>query len=217
MRTRYVVRRAKYLFTVSKLYPRVLPGWYIVTSTLRKEENAKVKKRILAVIVSSLLIVSMTVPVLAAGSGNTNKAMEIAIMKMLLGIKDDVKSDEDSSSSSSSSSSAPASTWTNGSQNTDLNASTLQAYINYNALCNTGLAVAAAQWGNSADEYWSFTSPLFVPGSNVVIQEFWTTGESKSTNVKADAKNTASKVKARNAAGSKADTAAACLKVGNQR
>ena len=216
MRTRYIVRRAKYLFTVSKLYPRVLPGWYIVTSTLRKEENAEVKKRILAVIVSSLLIVSMTVPVLAAGSGNSNKAMEIAIMKMLLGIKDDVKS-EDSSSSSSSSSSAPASTWTNGSQNTDLNASTLQAYINYNALCNTGLAVAAAQWGNSADEYWSFTSPLFVPGSNVVIQEFWTTGESKSTNVKADAKNTASKVKARNAAGSKADTAAACLKVGNQR
>ena len=216
MRTRYIVRRAKYLFTVSKLYPRVLPGWYIVTSTLRKEENAKVKKRILAVIVSSLLIVSMTVPVLAAGSGNTNKAMEIAIMKMLLGIKDDVKS-EDSSSSSSSSSSAPASTWTNGSQNTDLNASTLQAYINYNALCNTGLAVAAAQWGNSADDSWSFTSPLFTPGSKVVIQEFWTTGESKSTVVVADKNNTVSKVKARNAAGSKADTAAACLKVGNQR
>ena len=204
------------MFTVSKLYPRVLPGWYIVTSTLRKEENAKVKKRILAVIVSSLLIVSMTVPVLAAGSGNTNKAMEIAIMKMLLGIKDDVKS-EDSSSSSSSSSSAPASTWTNGSQNTDLNASTLQAYINYNALCNTGLAVAAAQWGNSADDSWSFTSPLFTPGSKVVIQEFWTTGESKSTVVVADKNNTVSKVKARNAAGSKADTAAACLKVGNQR
>ena len=175
------------------------------------------KKRILAVIVSSLLIVSMTVPVLAAGSGNSNKAMEIAIMKMLFGIKDEPKSEESSSSSSSSASTAASSSWTNGAQNTDLNANTMLAYVYYNSLFNTGLTVAAAQWGNSGDEYWSFTSPLFVPGSNVVIQEFWTTGESKSTDVKADAKNTASKVKARNAAGSKADTAAACLKVGNQR
>lgn len=177
------------------------------------------KKRILAVIVSSLLIVSMTVPVLAAGSGNSNKAMEIAIMKMLFGIKDEPKSEESSSSSSSSSSASTAasSSWTNGAQNTDLNANTMLAYVYYNSLFNTGLTVAAAQWGNSGDEYWSFTSPLFVPGSNVVIQEFWKTGESKSTDVKADAKNTASKVKARNAAGSKADTAAACLRVGNQR
>ena len=175
------------------------------------------KKRILAVIVSSLLIVSMTVPVLAAGSGNSNKAMEIAIMKMLFGIKDEPKSEESSSSSSSSASTAASSSWTNGAQNTDLNANTMLAYVYYNSLFNTGLTVAAAQWGNSGDEYWSFTSPLFVPGSNVVIQEFWKTGESKSTDVKADAKNTASKVKARNAAGSKADTAAACLRVGNQR
>ena len=160
------------------------------------------RKRVLAVVVSMLLVVSMTVPVFAAGSGNANW-YNWDVIKQILGIKD---APQESSSSSSSSNS---NTWTPVTPYVDPVALSVASFMNYNAAFGTGLSVVAAKPADGSG-MWVFTSPLFGTGKTVTIQENNAKGDVWAKDVKSNNNVAQSPVTPG------ATNAAACLKTVSQ-
>ena len=107
--------------------------------------------------------------------------------------------------------------WSNGQSNGQTDVDFLNSFVLWNMLHNGNKSViVAAQKGDPSVPQFRFYSPLFTPGSNVVVYQNFASGAVTQTNTNADVNHTATVDKAKDANGQYAVGGAAAIPVGNQ-